>query len=67
MRLILALLVIIYLVGVGVVLSPTVQAKWNSGTAAELSASLWQEMPRALSWPVTLYHNLTDQKRDQPG
>ena len=31
MRAVIALIVIVYLVGVGVVLSPTVQAEWNSG------------------------------------
>ena len=38
MRMLISLVVIVYLVGVGVVLSPTIQSKWNSGTAAELSS-----------------------------
>jgi hypothetical protein len=38
MRMIIALLVIVYLIGVGVVLAPTVSGKWNSGTPSELSA-----------------------------
>jgi hypothetical protein len=29
MRALIALMVIVYIVGVGVVLSPTIQAKWN--------------------------------------
>ena len=32
---ILTLLVIVYLVGIGVVLAPTVQGQWNTGTASE--------------------------------
>jgi hypothetical protein len=63
MRLILALLIVIYLVGVGVVLSPTIQSKWNSATAAELAASVWAELPKALAWPATVYHSLTDERR----
>jgi hypothetical protein len=65
MRLLLALLVIVYLVGIGVVLSPTIQAKWNSGTASELVAGVWAELPRAMSWPVTLYHDLADERRKE--
>jgi hypothetical protein len=33
MRAVIALIVIVYLVGVGVVLSPVFQAEWNSGSA----------------------------------
>jgi hypothetical protein len=40
MRMVIALLVMVYLIGVGVVLAPTVSGKWNSGTPAELSASV---------------------------
>jgi hypothetical protein len=60
MRAFIALVVILYLVGVGVELAPTISAKWNSGTASELSASVWQELPGALAWPVTLYHRMMD-------
>jgi hypothetical protein len=60
MRTLIALLVIIYLVGIGVVLAPTIQGKWNTGTASELFASVLQELPRALAWPATLYHNTAD-------
>ncbi|MGD1015272.1 MAG: hypothetical protein ABR863_02370 [Roseiarcus sp.] len=59
MRMLIALIVIVYLVGVGVVLSPTVRDKWNSVPAAELGASLVQALPNALEWPVTAYHSLT--------
>ncbi|SDR64101.1 hypothetical protein SAMN05519103_09401 [Rhizobiales bacterium GAS113] len=62
MRAILAVIVIIYLVGVGVVLSPTILAKWNSGTASELFASVWQELPRAMAWPATMYHSMMDER-----
>ena len=65
MRLLLALLIIVYLVGIGVVLSPTIDAKWNSGTASEFVAGVWAELPRAMSWPVTLYRNMADERRAQ--
>ncbi|MFZ1962868.1 MAG: hypothetical protein WAU78_05250 [Roseiarcus sp.] len=58
MRMLIALIVIVYLVGVGVVLSPTVRDKWNSVPAAELGASVVQALPNALEWPVTAYHSL---------
>jgi hypothetical protein len=52
MRLLLALIIIIYLVGVGVVLSPTVRSTWNSEPASALAQSIAQELPNALAWPV---------------
>ena len=60
MRTFIALVVIVYLVGVGVVLAPTFSAKWNTGTASDLFASIWAEFPSALSWPVTTYHRMMD-------
>jgi hypothetical protein len=57
---ILTLLVIIYLVGIGVVLAPTVQAEWNTGTASEFFGSTLQELPVAAAWPVALYHRMMD-------
>ena len=59
MRALIALIVIVYLVGVGVVLSPTVQAEWNSGTASNFFASVGQALPNALAWPVRIYHSMT--------
>lgn len=58
MRLLIFLIVVIYLVGVGVVLAPTVKGKWYAGTASELSASLVQALPGALAWPASLYRSL---------
>jgi hypothetical protein len=61
MRTFIALLVMVYLIGVGVVLAPTVSGKWNSGTPAELSASIVQQAPLAFAWPVTAYHRMVDE------
>ena len=66
MRALIALLLIIYLVGIGVVLAPTIQAKWNSGTASELFASVMQDLPRAMSWPAAAYHSMVDKPAAQP-
>jgi hypothetical protein len=59
MRLLIALIVIAYLVGVGVVLSPTIRDKWSSAPASELTASLVQQLPAALAWPLNAYRSLT--------
>jgi hypothetical protein len=59
MRLIVALIVILYLVGVGVVLAPTVQGKWSTVPASELTASVWDALPNALAWPVRVFHSVT--------
>jgi hypothetical protein len=53
-----ALIVIVYLVGVGVALAPTVEARWSSGTAAQFAASVGQELPYALTWPAWFYRNI---------
>jgi hypothetical protein len=60
MRAIISLIVIIYLVGIGVALSPTIQAKWNNGSASDLAASVAQELPNAVAWPARAYHRITD-------
>jgi hypothetical protein len=60
MRTLIALVVVIYLVGVGVALSPTVQSKWNTATASELFASVSQALPDAVAWPARAYHSMTD-------
>jgi hypothetical protein len=57
MRLIIAL-VIIYLVGVGVVLAPTISTRWATSTASDLFSSIWLELPHALAWPGTVYHQM---------
>ena len=56
MRLLLAIIVIIYLVGVGVVLSPTIRSTWNTETASALADHVVQALPDALAWPVRAAH-----------
>ena len=58
MRLFIALLVVVYLVGVGVVLAPTISIKWSTAAASDLVASVWLALPHALAWPVTEYHQM---------
>ena len=59
MRLVLALIIIVYLVGVGVVLSPVVRSTWNAEPASELAQSVAQALPDALAWPVRAAHSVT--------
>ena len=56
MRLLLAIIVIIYLVGVGVVLSPIIRSTWNSEPASALADHIVQALPNALAWPVRAAH-----------
>ncbi len=58
MRLLLAVIIIIYLVGVGVVLSPVIRSGWNSDTASVLADHIAQALPDALAWPVKAVHAL---------
>ncbi len=59
MRLLLALILILYLVGVGVVLSPMVRSTWNSEPASVLADRIVQALPDALAWPVRAAHAFT--------
>jgi hypothetical protein len=54
-----ALAVVIYLVGIGVVLSPTIQANWRSASASDLVASVAHELPNAVAWPARAFHSVT--------
>jgi hypothetical protein len=60
MRLIIALLVIAYLVGVGVSLAPTIKANWNTAPASQFVERVAAELPGALSWPATAFHGAKD-------
>jgi len=56
MRLLIAIIIIIYLVGVGVVLSPIIRSTWNSEPASVLAERVVQALPEALAWPVKAAH-----------
>jgi Flp pilus assembly pilin Flp len=56
MRVLIALVVIIYLVGVGVELAPTFQANWSTVPASQLAGAVGQALPGALTWPMSVYH-----------
>src|SRR5580704_12476620 len=71
MRVLIALLVIAYLVGVGVALAPTIKANWSTGPASQFVESVATELPRALSWPATVYRGIAEkpsapEKRSAP-
>ena len=57
MRALIALIAIVYLVGVGVLLSPIVQAGWSSGTPSNLFASVGEALPNT---PAGVYHSMTN-------
>jgi len=59
MRLLLALIIIIYLVGVGVVLSPVVRSTWNTDPASVVAADIGHALPDALAWPVRAARSVT--------
>jgi hypothetical protein len=60
MRLFITLLVIAYLVGVGVVLAPTIKANWSMGPASQFVESVTTELPRALAWPAAVYRSIAE-------
>lgn len=69
MRTLIALLVIAYLVGVGVMLAPTMTANWNAGSASQFLEKVVAELPRALSWPAAAYRGIAEKPSapEKPG
>jgi hypothetical protein len=47
---------IVYIVGIGVVLSPTVQSKWSGASASDFTTSVVQALPNAATWPARVFH-----------
>ena len=60
MNALISLIVIIYLVGVGVVLSPVVEGNWSNASASSPVTSAGEALPDALAWPVRFYHRVAD-------
>jgi hypothetical protein len=60
MRAFIALVVVIYLVGVGAALAPTVRDRWNAGPASEFADSVVRAAPDALAWPARAYRAATE-------
>jgi hypothetical protein len=60
MRALLAIIVIIYVVGIGVALAPTIESKWSGATASELASGVAQALPNAVTWPARAFHSITD-------
>jgi hypothetical protein len=60
MRLLIALLLIAYLVGIGVTLAPTIKTNWSSAPVSQFVESIVEELPRALSWPATAYRGIAE-------
>jgi hypothetical protein len=63
MRVLIALLVIVYLVGVGVTLAPTIQANLSTAPTSQFVEKVVAELPRALSWPATAYRSIAEKQR----
>jgi hypothetical protein len=60
MRFVVAILLIVYLIGVGVVLAPTIRANWSSASTEVFFGSIANDMPRALEWPALVYRHAVD-------
>jgi len=59
-RLLIAIILIVYCVGVGVELAPTFQSGWAHVPASELTSNIFQALPDALGWPAKVYHNFAN-------
>lgn len=59
MRLLIILIVVVYFVGIGVVLAPTIQSKWDSEPASQLASSVFQALPGAVAWPARVFRSVS--------
>jgi hypothetical protein len=60
MRLLISVIVIVYLVGVGVALSPTIRSNWNTASASDLATTVGRELPNAVTWPAKAFHTIAN-------
>jgi hypothetical protein len=52
------LLVLVYVIGIGVKLAPTVRDSWSTLPASQLVSRLAGELPDAAAWPMRVYESL---------
>jgi hypothetical protein len=58
LRGLLSVLAVVYLIGVGVALVPTVRDNWNHATVSQIFVSVVLDLPRAVGWPARAYRDL---------
>jgi hypothetical protein len=58
MRVLVLLVLIVYCIGVGVELAPTIRSGWNHVSASDLAANVSHALPEALAWPAQVYRSL---------
>jgi len=63
MRLLIVFIVVVYFVGVGVVLAPTIQSKWTTEPASLLASSVIEALPVALAWPARALRSISGGER----
>ena len=60
MRVLIALVVVIYLIGVGVALAPAFQTNVGSAASSDIASRVAQSLPDALGWPSRAYRDLSE-------
>lgn len=59
MRTFVAVILVVYLVGIGVALAPAIRANWNSVPASELASIVTRALPNAFAWPARAYRSMS--------
>ena len=59
-------LVIVYVIGIGVKLAPTVREAWDTLPANQLVARVFNELPAAAAWPMRVYESVRGQVQSTP-
>jgi hypothetical protein len=57
-RVVIAILLIVYLIGVGVELAPSVWSGWSTGNSSLMLGAITRRLPEALAWPVLFYRSI---------
>ena len=61
MRALIALILIVYLVGVGVALAPTFHTG-SGASASDLAGAVARELPNAAAWPARAFHRISERE-----
>ena len=59
-------LLIVYVIGIGVQLAPTVREAWDTVPSSQLVSRVVSELPAAAAWPMRVYESVRAKIQSTP-
>ena len=59
-------LLIVYVIGIGVQLAPTVREAWDTVPSSQLVSRVVSELPAAAAWPMRVYESVRGKIQSTP-